>query len=664
VWPIILRRDHQYRATTRIGLELAMDAGNMVSIVSGLLQPRRIAPVAIMLALTVRGAAQVIPTDGAPPGPRTGMIVGQVVDSAGAPVPEAIVNLSMPKYSENPTAPKGRVMADGEGRFFFTELPAGEYYLQATKAGYAPGTYGQRRPWGQSQRLTLGEGERPTDVTLRVWKYGAISGTVVDEAGEPVVGIAVRALIKDVVAGRAQFGNMQVIPELVPSATTDDRGVFRLSQLIPGTYVILVPSTQTTVPAAFLAGSDSTLRNELFRAGVPEVTLLGHSRTQQVGDFALMTSNRVLIPPPPSPAGRMAVYPTTYSPAAATAREATPIAIGAGEERSDVTIALRPVPAVRISGRLVAPDGSAPPRTTIQLLGAATTDVITRGLITGPDYVGFETVTGITDPAGRFALLGVPAGEYVLTHANRFLSSAIQQGTPAYWISQRVTVGADDLSDLAVALRPALRIEGRIEYQGGSNPPAGSGIAFETPFGEPGQFFAEVTRGATPTFSSVAAGGQYIARPQALGGGGWFVHSVTLAGKDITERAFDVQADTTSLVVTFTDRPSKVSGTVTDERGAASPGAVVLVFPSDPQRWSGYGASPRTLISASTTRSGAYTTDHLPPGDYYAIAIGDDDLDGWRDPATLEKLANQATRLTVAAGDSAKTLDLRVKAIR
>ena len=167
----------------------------------------------------------------------------------------------------------------------------------------------------------------------------------------------------------------------------------------------------------------------------------------------------------------MAVYPTTYFPAAATAGAATQIALAAGEERSDITISVRPVPAVRVSGRLVTPDGSAPPPTTIRLIGAAMTDVITRGLVTGPDHVGFDTVTGMSDATGRFTLLGVPSGDYVLTQANRFLSRAIQQGQPAYWISQRVTVGADDLSDLIVALRPALRVEGRIEYRGGSSPP-------------------------------------------------------------------------------------------------------------------------------------------------------------------------------------------------
>ena len=212
-----------------------------------------------------------------------------------------------------------------------------------------------------------------------MWKYGAIAGTVVDEAGEPVVGVAVRALVKNVVAGRAQFGNMEVIPELVPGAITDDRGMFRLSQLAPGTYVVLVPSTQTTLPAAWLAGQDSWLRTELFWAGVNEVAPLGQPRTQQVGDAALMTLNSVAIPPPPSSEGRMAVYPTTFFPSAATAGAATPITVGAGEERTDVAIALRPVPAVRVSGRLVAPDGKAPPPTTIRLTGIAMTDVVTSG---------------------------------------------------------------------------------------------------------------------------------------------------------------------------------------------------------------------------------------------------------------------------------------------
>ncbi len=284
---------------------------------------------------------------------------------------------------------------------------------------------------------------------------------------------------------------------------------------MPGTYVVLVPSTQTTVPAAFLEKPDYALRSELYFAGVAEVSLLGQPRTQQVGDFALLTLNRVLIPPPPSAAGRMAVYPTTYFPAAATAGAATPITVDSGEEREDITISVRPVPAVRVSGRLVTPDGSAPPPTTIRLVGAAMTDVITRGLASGPEHVGLDTVTGMSDATGRFTLLGVPAGEYVLTQANRFLSRAIEQGQPAYWISQPVTVGADDLSDLVVdaSARASRRRPDRVQRRGAPRRRRPRELRSRRRPANQGSSLWQATKGATLTFSTVAAGGQYIVRP-------------------------------------------------------------------------------------------------------------------------------------------------------
>ena len=39
----------------------------------------------------------------------------------------------------------------------------------------------------------------------------------------------------------------------------------------------------------------------------------------------------------------MAMYRTTYYPAAATAGAATPIALASGDERTDLTISVRPV---------------------------------------------------------------------------------------------------------------------------------------------------------------------------------------------------------------------------------------------------------------------------------------------------------------------------------
>src|SRR6187402_1696313 len=92
---------------------------------------------AVLVVLSGRGAAQVIATNGGPQGPRTGVVVGQVIDGiSGEPIPEAIVRMSMPAFLATlPTTPRGQVMADADGRFFFTDLPAGEYALSVTKDG-------------------------------------------------------------------------------------------------------------------------------------------------------------------------------------------------------------------------------------------------------------------------------------------------------------------------------------------------------------------------------------------------------------------------------------------------------------------------------------------------------------------------------------------------
>ena len=594
----------------------------------------------------------------APSGPRTGMIIGQVLDSTGAPVPEAIVRLSMPKYAANlPTTPKGRVMADIEGRFFFSDLPAGEYSIGATKEGYAGGEYRQRRVTGRGQRFQLTEGERRVDEKLTLWKFGVIAGTVVDESGEPVVGVSVNGLLKNVISSRTMYGPGEEAPCLMPAATTDDRGMFRLSRLMPGRYVVVVPSTQTTLPVAMLGTVAQDVRLEIGRA-IAESGPLGQPRTQQFGDFALLTLNRVLIPPAMSPTGRLDVYRTTYFPSSTTARAATEVAVRAGEERAGVTIGLRPVPAVRITGRLVTPEGTAPPPTSLRLVGAAAAEV-------GDE--GFETVTGVSDASGRFTLLGVPAGEYILKQATRLVTLGMA-GRQGWWFAQPVNVGDRDMPDMTVSLRPALRVEGRNEFRGsaGSPPPparllSNPIVVFETPFGEPGRFVAQPRGNGGPAFSTITAGGQYIARPYEIGG--WFVKSVTLDGKDITDRVIDLQEDATNIVVTYTDRASRVTGDVRDTRGATSATAVVLAFPVEPEKWVGYGTNPRNLKSALVSQTGAYTLEGLPPGDYYVIGIDDADSADWMDPKSLESLARQAAKLSVSDVET-KTLDLTLQVIR
>ena len=615
-------------------------------------------------------AAQQIPVNPAPPGARTGAIAGQVLDTSGTPVADAVVRLTLPQFSPTLLSiPKGRVLTDREGRFTFADLPPGNYYLQASKEGYAGGTYGQRSPTGGSLRADLGEGERRSDVVLTLWKYAVIAGTVVDEAGEPVGGAGVRALARQFVGGRERFVGELGLEAAGGVALTDDRGVFRIAGLLPGTYVVAVTSTQTSLPVGLLdaATHDATLKGDLFFSGIMEAAPLGEPRIQQDGDVAMLTLNHVLIPPPPAADGRLRMYATTYYPAAPAPSAATQITLESGEERADIAIALQPVPAVRVSGRLITPDGSAPPVTSLCLTGDSGAAVVDSGLMDSsrPVTAGFETATGLSDANGRFTLIGVPPGDYLLTHCNRFLSSITRRGETAYWISHRITVGSTDLRDVAVDLHQALRLEGRIEFHPSGRadtpplPPL-AGLIFETPSGERGRVAVQAQRGA---FATVAAGGQYIARPNEVYG--WFVQSVTSGDRDITDRVFDLRSDMTSIVVTLTDRASKVTGSVKDAHGSIAPRASVLAFPTDAALWTNYGSSPRNILAAPATLTGSYTFANLPAGEYFLIAVDGAEPAGWRDPKMLETLAVQAMRLTVSGNETApKTLDLTVKAIQ
>jgi hypothetical protein len=50
----------------------------------------------------------------------------------------------------------------------------------ALKAGRIPAEHGQRLPRGPGQRVTVRAGQAVTDATMRMWRFGAISGVVTD----------------------------------------------------------------------------------------------------------------------------------------------------------------------------------------------------------------------------------------------------------------------------------------------------------------------------------------------------------------------------------------------------------------------------------------------------------------------------------------------------
>ena len=577
-----------------------------------------------------------------------------------------------------------RVIADADGRFVLRNLPKGSFPITTSMTGYQPGASGRFRHDGPSRPIELEEGERRTDVVIRMWKYAAISGVVVDEAGEPVVGVAVQAL-RRVPSGsgpRLQSGSI---------ATTDDRGQYRLSMLAPGEYVVVVRSTMTTVPTssveeytqAITAGSTAQLMQARSASNAPLPSPSG----MRVGDYQIQISPiRNLQFPPPDENGRLAVYRTTYHPAAYNSAEAQVVTVGSGDDRQNVNVNLTLTPAVFVSGVVSGPDGPA------RGLGLR---LIPADIGRVQSDTGYETAHAATDGLGRFTMLGVPPGQYVLkalhsplpampgaeTRAMSIVDGLAMLGPPpapsptagptgpTLWAERPVSVGDRNITDLQLILREGATLSGRVEFTGAASPPPAQRqrlISVSLTPVDPPTFLRPQPARLSDAGQFTTGGfppGRYLMTATSPGPP-WVVRSITLNGRNVLDEPFEVEStNIAGVVVTYTDRQTQMTFNVRSPRGEDLSSVQVVVFPADYQKWIQDGMVARRTRTVSVSRAGVATLTALSAGDYLAIALPEDNPFDVRTRESIEMLARQATRITVAEGET-RTQALTVSTAR
>jgi protocatechuate 3,4-dioxygenase beta subunit len=602
----------------------------------------------VLLVLVVPSASLVAQTQAPPPAARDGVITGQVIDGvSGRPVSAAVVSIAGAGVAParvvagEPQGPP-QILTGSDGRFVFRGLAPGSVTVHASKIGYAQGASGRRRPGGATQAVVLTAGQPSANVSVRVWKNGAIAGRVIDEAGEPVVGVQMRVLQRAVSSGRRQFsaaGNVSF---------TDDRGMYRFSNLVSGDYIVLASPPAVSMRATIFQDIGRTGRG----AGELASAIVGMSPAGvQVGEAWMPLGRGVAVPPPV--AGRLHIYPPTFHPSAQTPAQAAVVTLGSGEERSSADIQLMPVPTARVSGTLLSPAGPAE-MVPIRLIPAGIQEMPAEGL----------APTSVSDASGAFAFAGVVPGQYTLRATGTLRGS----GNQLHWVELPISVAGDDIDSVAATLSPPLRISGRVQFEGNSPRPA---TAPGRPF-VPVPFTLEPVETSTLGTGSIASTGaddgfslygylpgRYRVRV-SNSPKGWMFKGAMLNGVDVSETPFDLAKDISDLVLTFTDRWTGISGTV---QGQAADAATVIAFTTDAQAWVNAGANPRRLRSARANMSGQFGISSLPPGDYYVVAIPEDDAADWRTPEVLESLARAATQITILDGEH-KTIDVRIREVR
>ena len=223
-----------------------------------------------------------------------------------------------------------------------------------------------------------------------------------------------------------------------------------------------------------------------------------------------------------------------------------------------------------------------------------------------------------------------------------------------------VTVSGGDVEGLNIVLSPGATVSGTATFQRSqASTPDVSQFRVSAPSADEGSFGsqqnARIDSSGRFMLDGVPVGAHWI-RTQTPRG--WTLKSVTVDGRDVTDVPVELRSGQrlSAVAMTFTDRVSEISGSVTDQQGAALTDFTMLAFPTDTTLWHPLS---RHIMTARPDQNGRYQLRGLPPGEYFLTAVDPTESGEWFEPAYLDEHRGNAIRVTVAEGD-VKTQDLRL----
>jgi protocatechuate 3,4-dioxygenase beta subunit len=535
----------------------------------------------------------------------TGSIAGRVVSADAQP--RALRRARVTIGGGSLPYPRTTISGD-DGAFVFERVPAGRFTVSAAKDGYAPMNYGATRSGRPGTTVAVADGQ-PTRVELRLPRGAVIAGTVTDVDGQPAAGIRVNVMARQF-SGTGRTDYRYATLGTPGTATTDDRGAYRVFGLPAGEYIVAAqPAPALELPA----GTDGIAVRMMTRGATNSKDML----LSQV------------------------FHPTGTDPT-----RAGHVSVRAGEERTGIDVQLEYVPLATITGMANLPVGFGPARITLTRLDELAR--LTAGPVTSADAQGRFTFRSVPPGRYRLAARGVPPAEV----SNSRISTAVNV---QYAFADVVVTGED--VDVALATQAALTIAGRVAFDTDGAPPAelptGLRVNLQVLPGPGGSwgFPQLVIDGARFRMDGIVPG-TYRALNTLQGIrapiGRWWLTSVVAGGRDLLDSPLEFRESIDDAVATLSDRVSDVTGTVSDPQGRTQTDAYVVVFSVDRGTWF---PNSRRVVAVRPDREGRYSIRNLPPGEYRAAVAADLDQGEWFDPTVLDALLPAAQRFTVAGAE-------------
>jgi protocatechuate 3,4-dioxygenase beta subunit len=425
--------------------------------------PRRRARVSIavvLVALDMGTAAQTPAPPRDTSAPRsapigTAVLRGRVV-RADTGQPLRRVEISATPIAADGTRPLVAVTNDA-GQYELRDLPPGTYSVKASRTGFLTLGHGQTRPFEPGRPTVVAAGATVDRVDFALPAAGAVSGRVLDEAGEPITGADVHLL-------RYQFKNgTSTLTSAAGAANpTDDLGQFRIGGVPPGEYYLSAgPSVFGIARGEFDAGFTRTYYPGTAAVGNAQKIAIG--RGQEVSGLVfpvvrarLATISGLVLGSDglPATSGRVSLSVSSFSGSSGTYRQLT-----------DGRFEYRGVPPgdYSLEARLDSPSGRELASTQVTLAG---TDAnVTFTLQRAVQLRGRVTFAGSAGDALRFSSVRVtavsPSGVESLLNpylpvrddwtfegtASAGWRSLLRVTAPEGWTASRITAGGRDLTD-------------------------------------------------------------------------------------------------------------------------------------------------------------------------------------------------------------------------